>query len=100
MNVGDVRAKSRRNIDVLGTFKNIKGLNSADNERKNAHGTTDGKNDRDHPPTTSLAPWVVHLSWHSFGSSTLGTACCSSGKSVKLTALRESSQIMRPVNSM
>ena len=47
------------------------------------------KTDPDRPPTTSLAPWGVHLSWHSFGPSTLGTASCSSEKSVKLTVLRE-----------
>ena len=36
----------------------------------------------------------------SFGPSTLGTVCCSSGKSVKLTELREFGQIMWPVSSM
>ena len=34
------------------------------------------------------------------GPSTLGAACCSSGKSVKLTGHREFAQIMRPVSSM
>ena len=35
-----------------------------------------------------------------FRFSTLGTACSSSGKSVKLTGLREFGQIMRPVSSL
>ena len=35
-----------------------------------------------------------------FGFSALGTVCCLSGKSVKLTGLREFSQIMRPVSSL
>ena len=43
----------------------------------------------DHSPTMILAPWVGHSFWHPFGLSTLGTTCCSSGKSVKLTELRE-----------
>ena len=47
------------------------------------------KIDPERPPTTILAPWEVHLFWQSFGPSTLGTVCCSSGKSVKLTVLRE-----------
>ena len=35
-----------------------------------------------------------------FGLSTLGTACCSSGKSVKLTRHREFGQIKQPVSSL
>ena len=66
--------------------------------KKNVHGTTNGKTDLDHPPITIPAPWGVHLSWHSFRPSTLGTVCCSSGKLVNLTA-PEIGQIMRPVNS-
>ena len=41
--------------------------------------------DPDRPPTMHHVSCGVHSFWVLFGPSTLGTACCSSGKSVKLT---------------
>ena len=55
------------------------------------------------PPTVNIT--AQHVLWSSsvlamlFGFSTLGTVCCSSGKSVKLTGLREFGQIMQPVSN-
>ena len=55
----------------------------------NAHGTMTGESDLDHPsPAPYLCTEFVILDYI-FGPSTLGTVCCSSGKSVKLTVLRE-----------
>ena len=59
------------------------------NDRETSMAQLAVETDQERPPTTILAPWGVHLFWQSFGPSTLGTVCCSSGKLVKLTVLRE-----------
>ena len=57
--------------------------------------------DQDRPPSTAQRVlWSSPVLEMPFGFSTLGTVCCSSWKSVKLTGLREYSQIMRPVSSL
>ena len=54
-----------------------------------AHGTMTGESDPDRPsPAPYLSKEFVSLD-HTFGFGTLGTGCCPSGKSVKLTVLRE-----------
>ena len=55
-------------------------------------------------PTVNVT--TQHVLWSSpilamlFRFSTLGTVCCSSGKSVKLTGLREFGKIMWPVSGL
>ena len=61
---------------------------------------SDTKLDPDCPPSATTCLGEFTRLGNVFGTSTLGTACCSSGKSVKLTGLREFGQIMQPVTSL
>ena len=59
----------------------------------NTHGTMTGESDPDRPsPAPYLSTEFISLDYI-FGLSTLGTASCSSGKSVKLTVLRDSAKL-------
>ena len=79
-----------------------KGLNRAEKEQGMSMAYRDRV--RPGPPTVNItaqrvlrsSPVLAML----FRFSTLGTVCCSSGKSVKLTRLRGFGQIMRPVSSL
>ena len=79
-----------------------KGLNHAEKEQGMSMAYRDRV--RPGPPTVNVTTQCVL--WSSpvlamlFGFSTLGTVCCSSGKSVKLTRLWEFGQIMQPVSSL
>ena len=61
---------------------------------------TDTRLDPDRPPSVTTCLGEFTHFGNVFGTSTLGTAYCSSGKLVKLTALEEFGQIMQPVSSL
>ena len=69
---------------------------------RTVHGIQTRNLNYDRPPsataTTCLGEFT-HLD-NVFDHSTLGTACCSCGKSVKLTGLGKIGQIMQPVSSL
>ena len=79
-----------------------KGLNHAEKEQGMSMAHRNGV--RPGPPTVNIAAqrvlWSSPILAMLFGLSTLGTVCCSSGKSVKLTGFREFGQIMQPVSSL
>ena len=63
------------------------GLNRAENDLKCPR-HNDWRSDSARPPSAQRV-WGVNYFWSLFNPSTLGTAWCSSGKSVRLTKLRE-----------